>query len=191
MQRFNTALLKTAMAAIAETERMEKKGFVPMPGGGTEPVAGASAATAALAGGGMGGDPSQQPVDPATGAPIDPNTGLPLDPAMAGGAPVDPAMAGGAPVDPAAAGAAPAPEGAAMDPSVAGMPSPTPDGMIQMPVSQFITLLETLGAAGKKGTAKPSGAGAAPAGGGMESMVMEMHKAMQNAGMLQPSQPQA
>jgi len=101
---FNRSLLEEVLTGF------NKKSFVPMPGGQSEPVAGASMATAAMGqpmggppgamppggGGGMppgaqGGDPNAAPpVDPVTGFPIDPNTGMPVDPST--GLPVDPGM---------------------------------------------------------------------------------------------------
>ena len=99
---------------------MVKKGFVPMPGGQTEPVAGASPMTAAMGapmgGGGMPMDPAMMGGDPAAmgggGMPMDPAAmgggGMPMDPAAMGGGggmPMDPAMMGG---DPAAMGGDPA-----------------------------------------------------------------------------------
>ena len=55
---------------------VKKQAFVPMPGGQQEPVAGASPMTAALAAGGMGGQP-------------------PMNPSMMGGQPpMDPSMMG-------------------------------------------------------------------------------------------------
>ena len=131
-------LLKRAQLSIQKTIELEKSGFVPMPGGQGEPVAGASPMTAALTapmGGGMPqGDPAGIPVDPATGMPIDPATGLPADPAAAG-LPADPGIPP-PPLEPAPAETVPA------------------DGMIQMPVSQLIELIQVLGS-GKPVSDKP------------------------------------
>lgn len=168
MSKFDFGMLKAAMAAVDKTIS-EKKAFVPMPGGGTEPVAGASQATAAIAGGGM--DPSQGAVD-AQGVPIDPNTGLPIDPnAM----PVDPASQ--PPQDP---GMAPMPT--PPDPSAGGMPMHGADGMITMPVSQFITLIQTLGVSG--GGKKGAGKEGTPQAPDMQSQISSIHQALTNAGMI-------
>lgn len=143
-----------------------KEGFVPMPGGQTEPVAGASQMTAAM-GSPMGGG-GAPPMDPsmmggAGAPPMDPSMmggGMPMDPSMMGGAgappPMDPSMMGGAgapppPADPAAAGGLP--------PEMAGMQA-GPDGMVTMPVSQLITLIGVLKGGGGD---KPEGGAAAPA----------------------------
>lgn len=187
MEKFNIELMKKAMASVAAAEALEKSGFVPMPGGQAEPVAGASQATAALSAGGMGGQ-EEQPVDPSTGMPVDPSTGLPMDPNAgmppgAEGMPPEGMPPEGMPPEGMPPGP---PPGAGME--AGGIPGATSDGMITMPVSQFIQLLETLGAAGgpKKGGGKSSqGQGQ---GQGMESQISSIYQALSNAGVLQ--QPQ-
>ena len=106
-----------------------KRGFVPMPGGQTEPVAGAGMMTAAQAAP-MGGMPAGG--DPAMG-------GMPMDPAAMGGMPPggDPAM-GGMPMDPAAMGGMP------MDPAAMGGEMAPADGQVSMPFSQLLELIAVL-----------------------------------------------
>ena len=89
---------------------MVKKGFVPMPGGQTEPVAGASPMTAAM-GAPMGG--GGMPMDPAM---MGGGGGMPMDPSMMGGDPA--AMGGGMPMDPSMMGGDPAAMGG--DPAAMG-----------------------------------------------------------------------
>lgn len=112
-----------------------KAAFVPMPGGMSEPVAGASPMTAAM-GAPMGLD-----------APVDPNSvaGTPtVDPAMMGGDPMAgmpadpnamPADPNAAPVDPNAAAGAPP-----VDP-MAGMP---PTGQIILTPTEFIQIIAAI-----------------------------------------------
>lgn len=92
-----------------------KQAFVPMPGGQTEPVAGASQLTAA-AGAPMGGDPAA-----AGGMP-------PGDPAAMGG---DPAAMGG---DPMAGGMPP------MDPAMMAPPA----GQVVMSIPEFISVIQAM-----------------------------------------------
>jgi hypothetical protein len=112
-------------------KNFKKEAFVPMPGGGAEPVAGASVATAGMGapmGMPAGGDPNAAAAQGGMPAPMpmggDPAMmgmgpdGAPIGGPMMGpdGVPVDP-MTGQPIEDPAAAGGAPAPEGeAGMDP---------------------------------------------------------------------------
>jgi len=115
-----------------------KEGFVPMPGGQAEPVAGASQMTAGLAG------------------PMQPPGGMPPggDPMAAGGMPPggDPMAAGGAPpMDPMAAGG--------MPPMDMGMGAP-PGGQITLTVPEFIELIAVI--KGDGGGAPPAEAPAEP-----------------------------
>ena len=117
---------------------MVKQGFIPMPGGMAEPVAGAGPMTAGMAAPMGGGAP---PMDPAMmgggGAP-------PMDPAMMGGGmPADPAMAGG-------------------DPAMMGAEGAPPTGQIVMTPEEFARVLQVVASMGAKGG---EGAGAEGAGG--------------------------
>ena len=141
METLNYDLLKDVKDGFS------KKSFVPMPGGQTEPVAGASAMTAGMTAP-MGGDPM------AAG-------GAPMDPMAAGGAPMDPMAAGGAPMDPMAAGGAPmdAAGGAGLPPELAGLlggagAPGAEQGTITLSGDQFIELIKSLAAAISGGKVK-------------------------------------
>lgn len=182
---------------LAKARASIKQAFVPMPGGQSEPVAGASQLTAAIPG---------APQDPAAagGAPVDPNTGMPMDPAMAGGmppgAPVDLAMAGGmppgAPVDPAMAGGDPAAAGmppmdpAMMEQMMAGGGMPPADGNITMPVSQLLQLIQTLlgqAIGGSDAPGKPAEGGEAkPKKAGTSSKIDAIYQALSQQGIIAP-----
>ena len=135
-----------------------KRGFVPMPGGQGEPVAGFSPMTSGMTNP-MGGDPSQGGGMP----PVDPNTGMPMDPSMMGGAPGgmppggDPSQGGGMPPggDPSQGGGMPP----APDPSMGGgMPPAPPSGsMISLTMPDLIELIKTLKGDGPGGEPKKAG----------------------------------
>jgi hypothetical protein len=144
-----------------------KKGFVPMPGGMAEPVAGAGMMTAAHipvsppGGGGMpppGGDPAMM------GGGMPPPGG---DPAMMGGMPPpggDPAMMGGMPPpggDPAMGGMPP-PGG---DPAMGGDPAAAAPGQIVMSPEEFARVLQVVASSGSSGGDDPAAAGGDPAAG--------------------------
>jgi len=189
-----------------------KQAFVPMPGGQGEPVAGASAMTAAI----PAGDPAAMAGGmPPGGDPAAMAGGMPPggDPAaMAGGMPPPPgmdpaAMAGGMPPgmpppggDPAAAAAGGMPPG--MDPAAMGIDpamieqmmasmgggggAPAGDGTITMPTSQFLQLLQImLGKAveGANGGGAPKD-GAKPKG-GSSGKLDEIYNALQSSGIIQ------
>ena len=133
-----------------------KQGFVPMAGGGAEPVAGASDMTAAMAGPPMGGGAAGgMPMDPAAAG-----GGMPMDPSMMGGAPMDPSMMGAAPPTDPSMGGMPA------DPAMMGGPPPADPSMMgggsvmSITVPEFIELIRVI-----RGD-KPSAEGGAPAEGG-------------------------
>jgi hypothetical protein len=93
-----------------------KQAFVPMPGGQTEPVAGASPMTAGMVAplGGQAAPPGMDqmagpggmPQDPAAGGGMPPGGPMPADPAMMGVDPMTGQPMGAPPMDPAAAGGA-------------------------------------------------------------------------------------
>jgi hypothetical protein len=161
-------LLTPVRTLDMELLKLVKQGFVPMPGGQTEPVAGASPMTAAM-GAPMGDDPAAMGGMPMNPAAMGTGGGMPpMDPAaMGGGMPMDPAAmgaGGGAPppMDPAAMGGMPM-DPAAMAGAMGG--SMTPDGNISMPVSQLIQLITVLRGADveqakNKGAGGEGGAGA-------------------------------
>lgn len=138
-----------------------KKGFVPMPGGQTEPVAGASMATAAM-GAPIGGDPGMDPNmmggDPGVMGGMSPemmgmDPGM-MDPNMMG---MDPSMVG---MDPNMMGGDPAELEALMAQLQGGAPGG--EGTITLTVDQLIQLLEAVsgmggGKAASSGTAKGKG----------------------------------
>lgn len=166
----------------------QKSAFVPMPGGQTEPVAGASPMTAgmvapmggaaappgmeqmagpggmpqdpAMMGGGM--PPGGMPTDPAMMG-VDPSTGMPMggDPSMMGG---DPSMMGG---DPAAAGG-----GAEQDPIQMII-----DGVVEA-LTPIIEKATKASGGGESSTSSPSAESkpAEPAGapaGDVQSQILE------------------
>jgi len=192
MSKFDKNLLAKARASV-------KQAFVPMPGGQGEPVAGASAMTAAI----PGGDPAAMGMPP--GAPA--MGGAPMDPAMAGGMPPgDPAAMGMPPGDPAAMGMPPG------DPAAAGMPpgmdpammeqlmgggAPVADGNITMPVSQLLQLIQTLlgqAVSGAPDAVKPTDGGEPKKkGGGTSGKIDAIYQALASQGVVPPEgapQPQ-
>lgn len=134
---FDTDLAQRILAGLSQ---LQKRSFVPMPGGQAEPVAGASQMTAGMTQP-MGGAPGQPPaVDPATGQPM-PAGPAPADPAMmgmtgGGGMPVDEE---GNPVDPATGQPLPPPEE-----MPAPEPAPEPAGMAAVPPDEFMTAVQTV-----------------------------------------------
>ena len=174
MSSFDRDQWNRACQALQMTMDLEKKGFVPMPGGSGEPVMGASPATAALTnpmGGPQQGDPSMQATD-ASGMPIDPSTGMPLDPAAMGGAPAGMPPPG---ADPSAGMAPPPPS-----------PDQSGDGLVSLPFSQLMQLMEFARGGSEKSSGKAAGKTQAQ-GNDVQSQISAIYQAMSNAGMIPPT----